>query len=82
MQDELEKSRFRCKKNTWHFESKYILQPPMYLVITVYRFRYINNNVTKDRCSIPVDMTVVLSLHKFSLQAIMDHVCIQGPVSI
>ena len=82
MQHKLEKSCFRCKKNTWHVESNYILQPPMYLVITVYRFRYINNNVTKDRCSIPVDMTVVLGLHKFSLQAIMDHLCILGIISL
>ena len=34
---------------------------------------YINNNFTKDRCSVPRDMTVVLGLHKFSLQATIDH---------
>ena len=68
----LEKSCFRCKKNTWHFESSYILQPPKYLII-VDRFRYINNNFTKNRCSISMDMTVVLGLHKFILQATIDH---------
>ena len=54
-------------------ESSYLLQPPKYLIIVVNRFRYINNNFTKDRCSIPMDMTVVLGLHKFSLQATIDH---------
>ena len=39
----------------------------------VNRFRHNNNKFTKDRCSIPMDMTVVLSLHKFSLQATIDH---------
>ena len=34
---------------------------------------HINNNFTKDRSSIPMDMTVVLCLHKFSLQATIDH---------
>ena len=63
----------RCKKNTWHVEFSYLLQPPKYFIIVVNRFRYINNNFTKDRCSIPMDMTVVLGLHKFSLQATVDH---------
>ena len=31
-----------------------------------------NNKFTKDRCAIPLDMTVVLDLHKFSLQATID----------
>ena len=34
---------------------------------------HINNNLTKDRSSIPMHMTVVLGLHKFSLQATIDH---------
>ena len=34
---------------------------------------YLNNTFTKDRCPIPVDMTVVLGLHQFSLQANTDH---------
>ena len=38
-----------------------------------YWFRYINNYFTKDRCSIPIDMTVVLGLHKFSLQVTIAH---------
>ena len=73
MQQMLEKPSFRCKKNTWHVETNYILQPPKYLIIVVNRFKYINNNFTKDRCSILMDMTVVLGLHKFSLQAIVYH---------
>ena len=51
----------------------YILQPPNYLIIVVNRFRYINNQFAKDKCSIPMDMTVVLGYHKFSLQATIDH---------
>ena len=46
------------------------------MIIVVNRFRYINNNFTKDRCSIPMDMTVVFGLHQFSLQATIDH---RGP---
>ena len=72
MQQKWEKSCFWWKKNTWHVESNHILQPPKYLIILVNRFRYINNNFTKDRCSIPMDMTVILGLHKFSLQATVD----------
>ena len=72
MEQKWEKSCFRCKKNTWHVESNYILQLPKYLIVVVNRFRY-SDNFTKDRCSIPMDMTVVLGLHEFSLQATIDH---------
>ena len=54
MQQNLEKSCFRCKRNTWHVESNHILLHPKYLIIVVNRFRYINNDLTKDRCSIPI----------------------------
>ena len=73
LQQKLEKSCFRCNKNTWHVESNHILQPPNYLIIVVNRFKYINNQFAKDKCSIPMDMTVVLGYHKFSLQATIDH---------
>ena len=73
LQQKLEKSCFRCNKNTWHVESNHILQPPNYLIIVVNRFRYINNQFAKDKCSIPMDMTVVLGYHNFSLQATIDH---------
>ena len=66
LQQKLQKSSSRCNKNTWHVESSYILQPPNYLLLFVNRFRYINNNVTKDRCSIPMATTV-------SLRATIDH---------
>ena len=69
----LGKSCFRCKKNTLHIKSNYLLQPPKYLIFIFNRFRDINNNFTNDRCSIPMDMTVVLGLHKCSLQATIDH---------
>ena len=45
--------------------SNCILQPPKYLITVGNRLRYINNNVTKDMCTIPTDMAVVLGLHKF-----------------
>ena len=63
MEQKLEKSCFGCKKNTWHVESNYIIQPTKYLTIVVNRFRFIYNNFTRDRCSIPMDMTVVLGHH-------------------
>ena len=73
LQQKLQKSCSRCDKNTWHVESSYILQPPKYLLLFVNRFRYIKNNVTKDRCSIPMDTTVRLGPLKFSLRATIDH---------
>ena len=63
----------QCNKNTWHVESSHILQPPKYLLLFVNRFRYINNNVTKDRCPIPMDTTIRLGPLKFSLRATIDH---------
>ena len=69
----MQKSCSRCNKNTWHVESGYIFQPPKYLLFFVNRFRYINNNVTKDRCSIPMDTTVRHGPLKFSLRVIIDH---------
>ena len=60
LQQKLQKSCSRCNKNTRHIESSYILQPPKYLLLFVNRFRYINNNITKDRCPIPMDTTVRL----------------------
>ena len=73
MQQKLHKSCSQCKKNTLHVKSNYILQPPKYLLLTVNQVRCTNNNVTKDRCSIPMDMTVMLGSLKFGLQATIDH---------
>ena len=73
LQQKLQKSCSRCNKNTRHIESSYILQPPKYLLLFVNRFSYINNNITKDRCPIPMDTTVRLGPPKFSLQATIDH---------
>ena len=72
LQQKLQKSCSRCNKNTRHVESSYILQPPKYLLLFVNRFRYINNNITKDRCPKPMDTTVRLGPLKFSLQATID----------
>ena len=73
MQQKSQKSCSWCNKNTWHVASNYVLQPPKYLLLIVNRFRYTNNNVTKDRCSIPMDTTVMLAPLKFSLRATIDH---------
>ena len=73
LQQKLQKSCSRCNKNTRHIESSYILQPPKYLLLFVNRFRYLNNNITKDRCPIPLDTTVRLGPLKFDLQATIDH---------
>ena len=73
LQQKLQKSCSRRNKNTRHIESSYILQPPKYLLLFVNRFRYINNDITKDRCPIPMDTTVRLGPLKFSLQATIDH---------
>ena len=73
LQQKLQKSCSRCNKNTQHIESSYILQPPNYLLLFVNRFRYLNNNIIKDRCPIPLDTTVMLGPLKFNLQATIDH---------
>ena len=73
LQQKLQKSCSRCNKNTRHVESGYILQPPKYLLLFVNRFRYLNNNIIKDRCPIPLDATVMLGPLKFNLQATIDH---------
>ena len=73
LQQKLQKSCSRCNKNTRHIESSCILQPPKYLLLFVNRFRYLNNNITKDRCPIPLDTTIMLGPLKFNLQVTIDH---------
>ena len=73
LQQKLQKSCSGCNKNTRHIESSYILQPPKYLLLFVNRFRYLNNNITKDRCPIPLDTTARIGPLKFNLQATIDH---------
>ena len=73
LQQKLQKFCSRCNKSAWHVKSSYILQPPKYLLLFVNRFRYIINNVTRGRCSIPMDTTVTLGPLKFSLRATIDH---------
>ena len=63
LQTKLEKLCFGWRKKSWHVESNYILQPPKYLIFVVNRIRYIINNFTIDKCSTPMDMTVILGLH-------------------
>ena len=64
-QHKLQKSCSRCNKDIWHVESNYILQPSKYFLLIINRFRYTKNNVTKDRCSIPTDTTVMKFPLKF-----------------
>ena len=71
MRQKWEKSYYWGKKNACHVESNYILHPPKYLIIVVNLF--IIDNFTKNKCSIPWDMTVVLGLHEFNLQATINH---------
>ena len=72
MQQKLQKSCFRCNKTTWHVESNSILQPPKYLLLILNRWKYTKNNVTKDKCSIPMDTTVRLGPLKFSPRTTID----------
>ena len=53
------------------------LSEPMMIIslthICVTRPQWVNSNFSKDRCTIPMDMTVVFGLHKFRLQGTIDH---------
>ena len=62
-----------CGRDTWHKESKQILQPPNYLIIIVNRITYSNNRITKNKSRMPLDLYIKLGPHKFSLQASVDH---------
>ena len=73
LQQQLQKSRLDVIKTLGTSNPSYILQPPKYLLIFINRFWYINNNVTKVRCSISMDATVRLGPLKFSLRATIDH---------
>ena len=73
LQQKLQKSCSRCNKTLGTSNRAIYCKPPKYLLLFVNRFRYIDNNVTKDRCPIPMDTTVRLGPLKFSLQANIDH---------
>ena len=62
-----------CHLNSLHIESSNILQPPKYLFLFVNRFRYLDNDIIKDRCPLHLDTTVMLGPLKFNLQATIDH---------
>ena len=62
-----------CGRDTWHIESKQILQPPNYLIIIVNRITYSNNRITKNKSCMPLDLYIKLGPYKFSLQASVDH---------
>ena len=62
-----------CGRDTWHIESKQILQPHNYLIIIVNRSTYSNNRITKNKSRMPQDLYIKLGPYKFSLQASVDH---------
>ena len=44
-----------CGRDTWHIESKQILQPPNFLIIIVNRITYSNNRISKNKSRMPLD---------------------------
>ena len=62
-----------CGRDTWHIESKQILQPPKNLLIIVNRFAYSNNRITKNKRRMSLDLYIKLGPYKVSLQASVDH---------
>ena len=59
--------------DTWHIESKQILQTPKYLLIIVNRITYLNSRITKNKSLMPLDLYIKLGPYKLSLQAAVDH---------
>ena len=62
-----------CGKETWHIESKQILQPPNYLIIIVSRITYSNKRITKNKCRMPLDLYFKLGPYKFFLSMNSGH---------
>ena len=69
----LYKTCYCCGRDTWHIESKQILQPPKYLMIIVNRIPYSNNRITKNKSCMPLDLYIKLGPYNFSPQASVDH---------
>ena len=67
MQQKYKSPAFDVKRIVGMLNLNIFYSLPKCLIIIVPRFRYINNNATKYRCSIPMSMTIVLGLDKFSL---------------
>ena len=63
----------RCEKDTWHVESKHLVQLPNHSIITLTRFNYMNNIIMKNRSLITLDLNIILCPYKVSLQATVDH---------
>ena len=59
-----------CGKDTWHIESKQILQPPKYLIIIVNRTTYSNNRITKNKSRMPLDLYIKLGPLKNSYKVL------------
>ena len=63
----LQKGHLSCR--IWRSFTKH----PNYLIITVNRFNYINDIITKSRNLITLGLRIILSAYKSSLQATLDH---------
>ena len=59
-------------RDTWHIESKKILQPPNYLIIIVNRITYSNNRITKNKSRIYILNWVRTNFPYKLLWTIMD----------
>ena len=68
IQQKLQKSYFRCTKNTCHVESKHMLQHSMYLIVNP--FSYDNNNVTKIDAPYILFSLLILLLVSYSVMII------------
>ena len=76
MQEHRQKLYKTCScfgRDTWHIESKQILQPPMHLIIIVNRIAYSNNRIAQNKSRMPLDLYIKLGSYKLSLQASVDH---------
>ena len=62
-----------CRRDSWHIESKHILQPPKYLIIIVNRITYSNNRITENKSRMLLDLYIKIGPYKFPLQASVDH---------
>ena len=73
---QITKALFSVEKEHLACRIKLYLQPPKYLIIIANQSRFINNNITKDRCAIHTDMSIVLGPRKFRLKAT---IALHGP---
>ena len=59
MQQNLQKSCFRCKRKAWHIQSNIIFQSPKYVIVIANRYIYIDKHITHNMGIIPTDMNTI-----------------------